>query len=293
MKNLLNFVVVGVQKSATTWLYDCLNQHPELNLRNSKNEEYYYGSTFYNSNGKDKWYFSQFSQDMGLKGCVSVEYIEDLSVFNTLYKLNPNIKIIVSLRRPDLRLISAYQWYVRKSLIPDLPLNEGLSNMLNIYFNSEVSDFSKNYLNLIERGFYLDKIKYIYNIFPQDQVKIVLFDEINEDRTKVIQEIFSFLNVNSNFIPSKIDTIPKKNTGNRFLIKFQRFFPKSTVFGKIVDLSNQLLFKNNVKSNNDKLDYELKLRIESIYFDSNKEFKNFIQKFDSKLASKLNYYWEI
>ena len=57
----LDFAVIGSQKCASTWIYDCLKDHPKLNLRNSKNEDWYYGGTVYNQKG-NYWYFSVFSK---------------------------------------------------------------------------------------------------------------------------------------------------------------------------------------------------------------------------------------
>src|ERR1700759_3290419 len=92
----LDFVVIGSQKCASTWIYDCLKNHPQLNLRNSKNEDAYYGGSMYRQKGGDNWYFSQFRKNAKPKGCVSVEYIEDAAAPSLLHALNSNIKIIVS-----------------------------------------------------------------------------------------------------------------------------------------------------------------------------------------------------
>ena len=42
MKNYgIDFFIIGGQKCATTWLYHCLNDHPEIEVGGGKVEKYY------------------------------------------------------------------------------------------------------------------------------------------------------------------------------------------------------------------------------------------------------------
>ena len=44
MKNFsLDFLVLGVQKSATTWIYESLKKHSLISMPNKKNEAEYIG----------------------------------------------------------------------------------------------------------------------------------------------------------------------------------------------------------------------------------------------------------
>ena len=75
MKNKLDFVVIGSQKCATTWLYDILNQHPAISLPKDKREVEYLGGDLWKKHG-DNWYFDLMrSNDNEIAGDVSVEYI--------------------------------------------------------------------------------------------------------------------------------------------------------------------------------------------------------------------------
>lgn len=288
----LDFVVIGAQKCATTWLYDCLKDHPELNLRNSKNEDIYYGSNWMKTNGIEK-YFKLFKLDsIHPKGCVSVEYIEDYNSADLLYQQNPTIKIIASLRRPELRAISAYQWYVRKALIPNLSLNEGMNQVLLHYQGKIQNEYSSAYKNIIERGLYAQRLKQWFTKFPQEQIKIQFFDEVQQNPRLAIADIFQFLGINAEFVPPNVSTQPKKNTGFSFLVKLQRKFPHSTLIGKIVDKSNQLFFKNKQILIQEKVADYINLKLTEIYQQPLDELTNLLAFYQPESHQKMIKYWK-
>ena len=293
-KEKLDFVVIGVQKCATTWIYDCLKDHPQLNLRDSKNEDYYYGGPYFLKNGMDDWYFSQFkkNKDQLLKGCVSVDYIEDKAIQNILFNHNSKIKLIASLRNPADRVVSAYQWYVRKGFIPNLPVNEGLISLFRHYKGEVNNEYSPMYLNIIQRGFYAEKLKPFFIKFPLEQIKIVLYDDIKSAPLSIIRQIMSFLKINENFIPPNINTIPKKNTGIETLIKLERQFPDSRVIRKFVDIGNQLLYKKmqlNVPS--EKVSQDLMNELTLLYRASNEDLASLLSNFEPAISNLIKDKW--
>lgn len=293
-KMKLDFVVIGSQKCATTWIYDCLKDHPQLNLRDSKNEDAYYGGPLYQERGGDEWYFSQFKNGDSnkLKGCVSVEYIEDKSIPEVLYKLNPAIKLIASFRNPSDRAVSAYQWYVRKAFIPNLPLEEGMRQVIKHYKNEISDSYSPMYRNIIERGFYYDRLKRFLQIFPAKQLKISLFDDVKENPLNAFQSLLSFLEVDNSFIAPNINTVPKKNTGFSPLIKLQRIFPTSRIVGKMVDVSNQVLFKTTKqKAVSESLDKSIIENLRAIYRPSLEELHKQIVGIEPMAARTIEKKW--
>lgn len=290
----LDFVVIGAQKCATTWIYDCLKDHPQLNLRDSKNEDAYYGGAMYKEKGGDDWYFSQFKNagNNKLKGCVSVEYIEDKSIPAILHDHNPGLKLIASLRNPADRAVSAYQWYIRKAFIPNLPLQEGMQQVIKHFRNEIVDAYSPMYKNIIERGFYYDRLKLFLETFPANQLKVSLFDEVKNNPKDAFRSLLDFLNVENSFIPPNINTIPKKNTGFGPLIKLQRVFPTSRVVGKMVDVSNQLLFKTtNAKVPSVKVDQNVMEDLKSIYKPSLEQLRSLLESIEPSASNTIAKNW--
>lgn len=289
----LDFAVIGSQKCATTWIYDCLKDHPQLNLRSTKDEAAYYGGLAYHERGGEEWYFSQFNNDEGkLKGCVSVDYIEDKASPEILYKLNPSIKLIASFRNPSDRAISAYQWYVRKALIPNLSLEEGMRQVMRHYKNEISDSYSPMYKNIIERGFYYSRLEGFLQVFPATQLKVSLFDEVKDNPLNAFQSLLSFLEVDNSFIPPNINTIPKKNIGFGPLIKLQRIFPTSMIVGKMVDVGNQVLYKTTKqKAVSEELDKDMIENLKAIYKPSLEELYKLLVKIEPTAAKMIQKKW--
>lgn len=291
-KNKLFFVVIGAQKCATTWIYDCLKEHPGINIRNSKNEDIYFGSKWMQQNGSED-YFKLFNQNKSEpKGCVSVEYIEDRSVVSLLCTHNADLRIIVSLRRPEQRAISAYQWYVRKATIPNINLNEGLKKALDHYYQKENTEYSTAYTNIIERGFYAERLKYWFETFPAHQIYIQFFDEVQQNPRQAIADIFKFLALDDTFVPTNVSTKPKKNTGFSPLILLQRKFPNSTIVGKLVDKSNQLFFSKKIVKMEDSVADEIVNELNKIYEDSLQELYCLLAEYQPLTLQKLKTLWK-
>ena len=66
-----------------------------------------------------------------------------------------------------------------------------------------------------------------YNLFPKENIKVLLFEDLIKDPIKTTQEIFTFLNVDNTFIPNtnkkaNVSAAPKGLFGI-FIMKL-RFF---------------------------------------------------------------------
>lgn len=291
-KNKLSFVVIGAQKCATTWLYDCLKEHPEINIRNSKNEDIYFGSTWMQQHGIDQ-YFNQFNQNKTEpKGCVSVEYIEDKSVVSSLFKHNADLKIVVSLRIPEQRAVSAYQWYVRKATIPNINLNQGLSNVILHFNQKEKNEYTPAYTNIIDRGFYADRLAHWFDIFPAKQIYIQFFDEVQQHPKKAIADIYKFLEIDETFIPINVSAKPKKNTGFSPLILLQRKFSQSKIIGKIVDKSNQFFFSKQTIKIEQLVEERIVKELQDIYQKSIEDLHTLLAKYQPLTNQKLKTLWK-
>lgn len=235
----LDFVVVGVQKSATTWLYDCLNVMPGISLRDNKNEDYYFQSKSHKERG-DEWYWGQFNstsgKDSDMVGCVSVDYIRDRQSLQALKVLNPEIKVIVNLRNPVDRTVSAVNWYYRKRIVKENTPEGILQNAIK----SVVENISTEYEDIISRSKYYEDVKYLFELFGKN-VLVISYDGIAKDSVSAFHKVCGFLGMTNYKVPKETAMRPKRNSGNKFLLWFQRRFPESRIVAKISDVSNQIL----------------------------------------------------
>jgi len=237
----LDFIVIGAQKCATSWMYYCLSEHPELSLPLKKQEAGYIGGEMYQNRGREEWFFKRFisAGSEFSRGDVSVDYLYQLDAPQDIapYVNQDEVKFVMSLRDPVDRLISSYYWLVRRGKLPDLPLEEGIQPILKqkAGFPDKLDEGLEE---IVRRGCYSEQIDRYVSQYGGDSVFPVLYENISSDGLSVIQSIYKLLGVKESFVPPSIGIKPKKNTYNRFFLKFERLF-NNKIGAKISNVANQ------------------------------------------------------
>ena len=106
--NLPDFICIGVQRAGTTWLYECLKEHPEIFVPETKelhffNDNYEKGMTFYSD------FFNDANSTKQVIGELTPNYYHDFTALERISQSLPNVKIIFILREPVARAYSHYQ----------------------------------------------------------------------------------------------------------------------------------------------------------------------------------------
>ncbi len=260
----LDFLVIGAQKCATTWLHECLREHPELGLPKHKLEMEYLGGDLYQDRGA-AWYFSQFppAPHARARGHVSVEYLADPRAPAVIHEHMPDVKLIVSLRDPVDRAISAFYWYVRKGKVPQMALEDGMRRALRAYDTHDPEQ--EAFRDLIERGLYAQQIERYLAFFEAGQFLVIDYENVRRSPSDVLTRITSFLGVDPAFRPRSIDTRPKLNSRIDLLTRLQRRVPESRVAGKVFDLAHQALHRVLPTTSRPTLDAALERELRSVF----------------------------
>jgi len=185
-----NFIVAGTQKAATTWLHECLNEHPEVFVPKVKEVHFFckeHCGKSRNNLGTD-WYISQFPDNKSFKaiGEISVDYMYYEHIAEDIFNFNPNMKILFILRNPVDRAYSAY-WMNKRHK----------SNM------PEFQEFIRVDHEFIDRGFYYNQIERYFEFFNKN-IKIFIYEDLLKNPEAFIKEVYSFLNVDDGFIPQTL-----------------------------------------------------------------------------------------
>jgi hypothetical protein len=245
MQTKLDFLVIGAQKCATSWLYYCLKEHPEILLPEDKVEHAYFGSEMFRENGIE-WYNGRFNdaKEGKKKGEVAVDYIYDTIAAHYLNQHGQNPQIIASLRDPVDRFVSSYFWLIRKGKLPNIPIEEGIEEVL-----SQSPGFP-NKLNsaleeVVRRGCYAPQLQAYINEFSNEKIKVILYESIKKDSGTALRDVYHFLGINHDFVPKSINDRPKKNSYNSFLINLERQINRKYLLGralaKVANIANQAL----------------------------------------------------
>lgn len=208
-KSKPNFIIIGAMKAATTSLYTYLKQHPDVfmthikepmffNNLNQKNDFIIKGKKTKKITSLDDYYalFNKVKKEKAI-GEASPAYIYNTQCASLIKKHLPNTKIIAILRQPVERAYSNYLHAKRAD-------REPLTNFEDA-FNSEEERIKQNWSPLYHyksKGFYYKQLKRYYNTFPENQIKIILFEDISVKPKKIIKEIFDFLEIENQFIPN-------------------------------------------------------------------------------------------
>jgi Sulfotransferase domain len=227
-KPIVSFMIVGAQKSGTTSLHYYLNQIDGILGSNPKETDFFSYDSLYKRGYK--FYHKNFFKDF-VKGDMvfdaSVEYMYLPYVAKRLYKYNSNLRLILCLRDPIERAISAYKMYKYINSDEGVAWKRNYLNHLknhskkyfeigeNFYCKrpfpkfEEIIDDEFTHLDskfdyrfyepsLIKRGLYKQQIDNILRYFPLNQILFISSSKLRKEPKKEIYRILNFLNIDSN-----------------------------------------------------------------------------------------------
>ena len=126
-------------------------------------------------------------------GEVSPQYFRCPTAARRIHEFLPNVKLVVSLRNPADRAFSGFMMRTRRG--------EAVKS-----FYEELTTQSSH----VKEGLYYRRLKRYLDLFPTNQIKIYLFEEFKKDPSKTIMDLYSFLGVDTDFVP---DTSVRHNPG--------------------------------------------------------------------------------
>jgi len=259
-----DFIIIGGEKCGTTSLYHYLSQHPAV-LSSSTKEVHYFDTNYIG----DWWYRAHFPTIFKKKylkkfnkkvvaGEATPYYIWHPLSAKRIFQDFPKIKLIAILRNPIDRAYSQYNDNKRKG-IENLSFEEALKNenerikgekekiIKNPSYNS-IAYWAYSYLS---KGVYVNQLNHWFQFFPKNQILILDNSQLEKNPHKVLQEIFSFLNISDFDIPLK----DKKNVGlydemkketRKFLNEY--FFIHNQKLEKLLDKKFLWIEKTKIKN---------------------------------------------
>lgn len=186
---LPEFIILGPQKCATTWMYRCLKEHPDVYMPDTDSIHFF---DIHYEKGKN-WYANFFAEYDGesVVGEETPSYIRDNAVPRRLEDNLPNTKLIISVRNPMDRAYSHY-WH------------EKSKGKISFKFGKVFENYDL-YQNWVVPGFYHRHVQRFLERFPEDQMKLVFFDDLVDDDEAFIQDIYEFIGADATYRPSFVN----------------------------------------------------------------------------------------
>ena len=290
-----NFIVIGAMKAATTSLYTYLKQHPDIFMTSVKEPMFfdnYLQDNDYRIIGrrpirnKDfNTYLDMFSgaENESSIGEASPSYIYNKNAPVLIKEHFPNIKLIAVLRQPTER---AYSNFLHARRSGREPIND-FHGAIDVEGDRIKDNWSPLY-HYINKGYYCKQIERYTSIFPRENIKIYLFEDIVNETESTLNDIFNFLGVSQydriDFSRSaNASAIPKGVLG--WIVKKMRFYdmmPNFVVSDFLPAFMIPLLFKS-IYSSKKKLDPNIRKEITNRYYLD--EIKKLEKMIDRDLSS--------
>ena len=194
-----NFIVAGAQKSGTTYLHQCLLDHPDVFM--PKEEIPYFEDFDYHTRPWEE-FTRQFNPGLGKKaiGIKRPDYMGRPNCAENIHERLPDVKLFFVLRNPIERAISAYCNFVGYACLPVEPINNGLRNVLRgAYQDYGVAQ------EIIDFGYYHRHLKHFYSIFPKENIMVIRFEDITQRSAEVFRQVYRFLGIDENHVPKHIN----------------------------------------------------------------------------------------
>lgn len=198
-----DFLIIGAMKSGTTYLFNLLDSHPQLDLPKKKEIHYFDNNFKLGSN----WYKFQFpfkSIKNKLTGEASPYYLYHPLAAVRAYKFNKKFKIIVLLRNPTYRAISHYNMFskmlnLKWNIETLLSINEEflIQNHMESKLKNHIQENNSLHRNFsfIKRGIYLYQIQRWMEYFPKENVLILKSEDFYDNTSKNLDQICDFLKI--------------------------------------------------------------------------------------------------
>ncbi|MEL6854337.1 MAG: sulfotransferase [Cyanobacteria bacterium J06607_13] len=221
-----NFLIFGVQKAGTTSVYSYLAQHPQVYVSPRKETQFMgrspaerrgEGIDLKTPGGRQKILTIEAYEALfdGVTDELAIGEASPNYLFRHEYAVpaietyTPDAKLIAILRDPVDRAYSDYLMHVRQVVGNQRPLAE------------QVRDSGQTSHTLL-KGKYYEGMKHFLEAFGPEQVKVFLYDELRQDSTAMMQQMFDFIGVDSGFA---VDTgkrqqtaeVPKNQSVNKLL----------------------------------------------------------------------------
>lgn len=201
-----DFLIIGAQKSASTFLHYCLAQHPDVYVRP--------GETPIFENPDFSAYHPGFFAAMfrgRTERCLGIRrpnYMGRSEAAPRIGEILPDAKLIAVLRNPVDRAVSAAHHQMVESFIPLMNIEECMRQAL-------AGELQRRYpraWQILEFGLYYKSLRLYQSFLDRGRLLVIDQTRFLNDKEAVLGEVFAFLGVDAGFVPA--DLASRKQPGH-------------------------------------------------------------------------------
>lgn len=214
-ENTVGIFGIGVQRSATTWLFRALEEHPRIESpTGDNNKEIDFFSHNYHK-GFD-WYHRRWRTVTPEALDYSVSYWPHSDVPKRIHEYNPGAKLLLAVRDPIERAYSQHKLQSRRG-----NLTEETRSF------DRALETNPSYL---DQGRYASWLSKYLEYFDRSQIKIVRYETISASPETVLTDLRKFLDLGSDFEFDRLkDRVNQSRSFRSNTLKNLRFRLASTL----------------------------------------------------------------
>lgn len=229
-----NFLLIGTQKGGTTALAFHLAKHPQIYLSPVKEPGFFdfegHKPNFCGPGDRQLYrfvttdiqayrqLFEGVSDEIAI-GEATTWYLYSPKAPERIHQYIPDVKLIAILRNPIDRAYSAFMHAIRDE-------RETLSDFAAA-LDQEETRIKQNWEYLWrykQMGFYSVQLQRYFDLFDRSQIRVYLYEDLNNSPTKLLEDICQFLKVDEAHMPTmsqRLNTsgMPKNKLLNQLLKK--------------------------------------------------------------------------
>lgn len=208
-----NLFIVGQPKSGTSALFAFLKDHPEVCVCATKEPQYFckdLNSQYFHLSRmerKDKNYLDLFAHCGGEKIVMeaSTAYLYSKVAAREIHAFNPDARIIMMLREPVDFLFTYHMQLLRNSCT--FETEKDFLRAMNLEMERREGRhipsncFDASFLLYRDRAAYSEQILRFLDMFPREQIKIIIHDDFKADNRKIYEDVVGFLGIDAGYQP--------------------------------------------------------------------------------------------
>lgn len=201
---LPNFLIIGAQKAATTWLARSLEQHQDVFMVPEK-ETHFFNHRFERGS---EWYESRFnswSTEVAIGEATPGYMSHPEAPGRILSVLGDEVKLIAILRHPVDRAYSAFWHYTTRGKIPP---------------GTDFKTFlqTDDGFELRNRSYYFTHLNRYLQYFAKDTLLTLIYEEMKQDNKKTINHCLGYLDIDTDYVSQ---TTKSKTNQSKDVKRFQ------------------------------------------------------------------------
>jgi hypothetical protein len=220
-----DFLIIGAQKAASTYVQFCLSEHPDIWI--PKGETPYFEDPDYEQAGPEFLQRFVAGRTERLLGLKRPQWIGRSEVPARICLDLPEARLIAILRNPVERVVSAYYHYMRGAFLPVLDPDIGLTQLLD--GDKAFATAWPRSWEVLEFGLYHKHLSRYSPYFARDRICVLLQEDVIADPLASARSVYAFLGVDNSFTPKRLASRPQAVVYNLRRLRFMQIVGRLTV----------------------------------------------------------------